>query len=294
MNTAFACRRNSAPSACSITWEGGGYVVKFPYDQSFIERFKNLLNYKDRAYDKTRRAWIVSPDAIALAADLLNQHYGTTLEIPPATDAGSELTGDVRLEYLGAAKERAPGEAPSSMGYANGQWSVEIPQSVLEAFFAGRTDNKTAGPSTLFSTLLISEDADSQTIKTAYRRLARQWHPDVCQEPNAAEQFRAIQEAYETLSDNLKRGRYLAGLYFERQDRERWNAGKFHQRFVTYVPPLRCGVLNVTGVMRVGRLVVNKINAWADIVNDRGQVMVSSWPKGAEQFRISWVNQEGI
>ena len=45
-------------------------------------------------------------------------------------------------------------------------------------------------------------------IKSAYRKLAKQYHPDVNDSPDAAEQFREITEAYDTLTDPDRRRRY--------------------------------------------------------------------------------------
>ena len=60
-----------------------------------------------------------------------------------------------------------------------------------------------------YSALQISPNATIEEIKTSFRRLARQYHPDLNpDDPQAAEYFKAISEAYETLSDPLKRSRY--------------------------------------------------------------------------------------
>jgi molecular chaperone DnaJ len=59
-------------------------------------------------------------------------------------------------------------------------------------------------------------DADAKTIKSAFRRLARRYHPDTSTEPDAQQRFREIAEAYGVLSDPAKRASYdthgFAGL----------------------------------------------------------------------------------
>ncbi|MEO0563393.1 MAG: molecular chaperone DnaJ, partial [Chloroflexota bacterium] len=45
-------------------------------------------------------------------------------------------------------------------------------------------------------------------IKSAFRKLAREWHPDVSKHENAEETFKEIKEAYEVLSDEQTRARY--------------------------------------------------------------------------------------
>ena len=59
-----------------------------------------------------------------------------------------------------------------------------------------------------YEVLGVPKDADEKTIKSAFRKLAKQYHPDVSKEPNAAEKFKEAQEAYAVLSDPEKRSQY--------------------------------------------------------------------------------------
>lgn len=59
-----------------------------------------------------------------------------------------------------------------------------------------------------YSTLGVSKSADNKEIKAAYRKLARQYHPDVNKQPGATEKFKEISAAYEVLSDDKKRALY--------------------------------------------------------------------------------------
>jgi curved DNA-binding protein len=54
----------------------------------------------------------------------------------------------------------------------------------------------------------VARDASQQDIQRAYRKLARQWHPDVNSDPEAEETFKRVNEAYETLSNPRKRAEY--------------------------------------------------------------------------------------
>ncbi|XP_047162289.1 chaperone protein DnaJ isoform X2 [Vigna umbellata] len=65
-----------------------------------------------------------------------------------------------------------------------------------------------AASSDYYSTLGISKSATGKEIKAAYRKLARQYHPDVNKEPGATEKFKEISAAYEVLSDDKKRALY--------------------------------------------------------------------------------------
>jgi molecular chaperone DnaJ len=59
-----------------------------------------------------------------------------------------------------------------------------------------------------YQELGVSRDADADTLKRAYRRLARQYHPDVNKDPGAEDRFKEISRAYEVLSDPQSRARY--------------------------------------------------------------------------------------
>lgn len=59
-----------------------------------------------------------------------------------------------------------------------------------------------------YEILGVSKDASADEIKSAYRRLAKKYHPDINKEPNAATKFKEINEAYEVLGDDKKRSNY--------------------------------------------------------------------------------------
>ncbi len=59
-----------------------------------------------------------------------------------------------------------------------------------------------------YEILGVPRNASTEDIKTAFRKLARQYHPDVSKEANAEERFKEINEAYGVLSDPEKRRRY--------------------------------------------------------------------------------------
>ena len=61
-----------------------------------------------------------------------------------------------------------------------------------------------------YQVLGVPRDADEATIKNAFRRLARRYHPDTSTEPDGPERFREIAEAYGVLSDPAKHASYDA------------------------------------------------------------------------------------
>jgi curved DNA-binding protein len=59
-----------------------------------------------------------------------------------------------------------------------------------------------------YEALGVPRDASTEDIRAAYRKLARQYHPDVNKDPGAEDRFKEISEAYEVLRDPEKRERY--------------------------------------------------------------------------------------
>lgn len=59
-----------------------------------------------------------------------------------------------------------------------------------------------------YKILGVDSDADTATIKKAYRKLARKYHPDVSKEADAEDKFKEVAEAYEVLGDAQKRAEY--------------------------------------------------------------------------------------
>lgn len=59
-----------------------------------------------------------------------------------------------------------------------------------------------------YETLGVESTAGEAEIKTAYRRMARKYHPDVSKEADAEDRFKAVNEAYEALRDPQKRAAY--------------------------------------------------------------------------------------
>jgi len=63
-----------------------------------------------------------------------------------------------------------------------------------------------------YGLLKIRRDATQDEVKRAYRRLARELHPDVNPDPETQEKFKDITRAYEVLSDTEKRRMYDMGV----------------------------------------------------------------------------------
>lgn len=194
--------------------------------------------------------------------------------------------GEIRLlevRYLGRVKERSDG-SQAAFGYCNGKWSVAIPKTVLYAYFG--LSSRPGEANTLYNVLGISPTAAETEIKSAYRRLAKQWHPDRCKESDARKQFETIQNAYEVL--NTKRAKYDAGLALQGSLKKTQEVTDLMNQEYGYRSPLRCGYILAEGCAKSGKFVVEKILQWADIVNAQGQTLIVSWVMGEDKHRETW------
>src|SRR5947209_16946222 len=62
-----------------------------------------------------------------------------------------------------------------------------------------------------YDVLGVPKSASATEIKSAFRKLAKKYHPDQSKEPKAKERFAEIGQAYEILGDEKKRGAYDRG-----------------------------------------------------------------------------------
>lgn len=292
--------------AIKLTADYRGLVIVTSYKQRFVELLKQYVPVGERSFTgksgNPANAWVVAPKHAGVVKQIVEKVFGCEVELPDMAQAMSQLVSHVqRLEYIGQCKNRPDGSV-TAMGHDGAGWNVVIAESVLKSFFEGDWDDDRLDEAfgngkapqraaSLYAALLLKPSASSTEIKTAYRRMSRQWHPDVCREDGATEKFIEIKKAYDLLSDPLKRRRYDAGLAMEATTEKvkKNRSNFFYASIYGYRSPLRCGLLTIDGECVAGRVIVSKIHAWDDIVNAVGQTMVSSWKVGDESYTIAWV-----
>jgi len=235
----------------------GSVAFSFSYDEALKETLKAEIPARARRWDPDQVCWFVSPQYAQVCADLAKRYLGLTIEVPTITTNHTSMTQLLKLEYLGAAKDRGNGEM-SSFGWCNGGWKVIIPLKVLRTWFEPDQDDRPAESATLYGILGVARKSETADIKSAYRRAARTWHPDICQEPDAKEQFQRIQYAWEVLSDSVKRAKYDAGLRLTASLKHE-RLPKAHKHAAHWRPPLRCGYVLVECEQILGRFVVSRI-----------------------------------
>lgn len=275
----------------SVSVAGPDYAIKFDYDRALLDKIKQAVPESERTWHKGRKVWLVSPESIQQAMIAIEKIVGRTIVVPPVDQLSTPevIEKSFLLEYLGTTKDR--GRRVSAYGSVNGNWASEFPEDVLKNYFEGREkESKPDGLQTLYQVLCVFEKASPEEINKAFKRLARQWHPDVCREENAHEMFVKIKDAHAILIDPEKKKRYDAGLYFERQANQPRETLPINSKY-GYRSPLRCGQITAKGTVRLMRFTVSEIIKWDDVVDSQGRVMSTSWPKGSETFVTEWLNQ---
>jgi len=278
-----------AGASCSLTTENNDTLVyRTPYNAMLLAEFKARIPPAQRKWDANRKAWLVDAAYGQLLVDMTARILGEELELPVMRARGPVVeTRLLDVRYVGACKDRGNGER-TAFGHCGGEWSVVFTEKALRDWFhaAQRPDEAP----TLYAILGLASTCAPQEIKSAYRRLALQWHPDQAKgEPDAAEQFMRIQSAYEVLREPPLRARYDAGLKLQASLTA---STRYTQAALDvaagYRAPLRCGLILTEGSESIGRFVVSKILEWQDITRADGKVLCTSWPRGADIYTESW------
>lgn len=282
-----------------ITPHANGLAVRFGYNAGTLAAFKAAVPGAARRWDNDEKVWLVDPAYGDKVADVLTAMTGQRVTVPLLRAVAPQVeTRLLEVHYIGRCRQREGGES-SATGWCDGSWSVVLTEKVLRSWFEGGIDapeTERPATTTYYARLGVTQRATDDEMKTAYRRLVKQWHPDTCHEPDAAQQFRAIQAAYEVLRDPRMRRKYDTGLAFERAAAMQTDLGASARAggFGTligqgYRSPLRCGWLLAEGTPGVRGFVVATILSWQDIVNAGGQTLTTSWPAGADHFESRWV-----
>lgn len=282
--------------SCKLEAIGNGYKVLTPFNRDFLDHFKSALSSKERTWvpgnDDEYGYWMIVPSAVDTVAKLIKDYYDEDINVPKLNVNASQKEGVFNVQYLGTTKPKNDDCAFGQM-LETKQWNILIPRDVLLSWFEGQPVSSKPSQSfnDLFSLLGVQRTATDDEIRSGFRRIARQWHPDVCKEPNAEDVFKKINEAYQTLSDPAKRKRYVFGLNQQKALSETPRESMYIG--TEYRAPLRCGKIKVKYHDELTRHVVDEILAWDEIVVN-GMVLVSSWPSGSDEPLLNWVPQEWI
>ncbi|KAI1188697.1 hypothetical protein F5B17DRAFT_255926 [Nemania serpens] len=172
------------------------------------------------AFDKYTSALNVDPANRGTNSKLLQNRALCRLKLKDYDEAIADCERAVALDpsYLKARKTKA-----NALGQAE-RWEDAVREwkkiqemdpedrSIIREIRKAELELKKSQRKDYYKILGVAKDADESTIKKAYRKLAIVHHPDKNRDDEgAAERFKDIGEAYETLSDPQKRARYDSG-----------------------------------------------------------------------------------
>lgn len=283
-----------------IKAKDGCYQVFSEYRPRFVTELKAIVPASERRFDGVTKSWMISASYGARVRDLVEDVYHMRVSLPILSMVSSEKIGLIEVLYIGVCKARADGTR-TALGWTGaptgqmrvdgtfdylGDWSVVFPEAVLRAWFGEDDAPERPDRRTFYSLLGIQASSGADEIKAAYRRMCKQWHPDICREPDAEEIFKSINRAYGVLSVEKIRARYDAGL--KMQSGVRNEEGGVKKDEIEYRAPLRNGLILCSSTEQLGRKVVSRILSWQDIVDASGRTCVTSWVMGNQAPTVVW------
>lgn len=263
-----------------IKENAGCYELITGYDAGFVAELKAMIPASDRKFDMSKKSWLVSAQYGKNVAGLIERYFGILPTLPILSQPSEIETNVLKILYLGSCKERQDGFFAT--GYTEEGWNTLFSEQILRDWFGEGTKNPSGN---YFTILGLKTGSSDEEIKAGYRRMVKQWHPDVNHEPGAQEAFLKIQAAYDVLKDAQKRAKYEAGLIFEA------SLNQFQKKEVNhgYRAPLKNGLILAQYEKKMGWNFVREIKSWNDIYNDQGQTLTSSWIMGEKEPRLEWI-----
>ena len=274
-----------------------GYKFRSSYDSGLVGGLKQRIpangrkpKYANGKFD----CWLISPQYGEILVDICKDNLDVDLQLPQAKTKRVIEQRIIRVEYVGAVKDRGNGDmvaygavAANSFTYNPSlDWSIAFPELVLKEWFTGeKTTHTRPQPTTYYTLLAIKQSASGSEIKSAWRKQMKRYHPDVNSDEDAHEMTMKVNKAYKALSNPQSRKKYDLGLKMVANVGVKANT---KQSQFGWQPPIRCGLILCEGYEHVGRFNVEKIMQWIDIV-ENGKSLVSSWDKATNSLRREWI-----
>ncbi|MBP5274918.1 MAG: DnaJ domain-containing protein [Abditibacteriota bacterium] len=131
----------------------------------------------------------------------------------------------------------------------------------------------------LYKILGVSPGASQEEIKSAYRQLARKYHPDINKTPDAEELFKAINRAYDILGDPEKRARYDRNISEDAPEGyRRLYTFQGHSRFFEAVTEEEVYLLLEAGELDMQTLLISDAHPYKITLTPSGYAIVPGTP----------------
>lgn len=279
-----------------INYRGGIGIVS-PKNYQFLDDLKRAVPSKFRAW--RRPLWVVHWAFAPQLIECIESNFGERPDLPVQWKYPNEQI-KFCVKYVGKTKQQLDDPefwGPGANARADDYWQLVFYEDALEHFFLSRRQESKESKkqnNDYYDLLLLHKNADENEIKKAYRRLARQWHPDINKEPEATDMFIKVQDAYQTLSDPMKRKRYdfilgaLPPPTFDFTQDLRQTVG-YRDRY-GYRAPLTCGWVTCVGQWRgAAKFYATEIKDWQDIIDEQGRTLVTYFNTTSGQLVEQWV-----
>ncbi len=314
----------------SLTQYGQRVVLDTPYSQNFVSDFKNQVPAYQRRYIPAYKKWVFDAEHLDWCKQAMRREFNECQFTQP--DQREHITFQTRMlvQYIGRVKDNqiARGWIANSTDYGawltakydydkyDYEWCVSFTEQTLRQWFEPFTHDipipqnqptpptqRSSIPTNYYARLGLKPPVGPDQIKVAYRKQARQWHPDLNQDPDASQWMTAINEAYKILNDpnaqrvydaeqiKLQAAEKQGALFAKLAGAERAKpkeSKSFDNTQYGYAPPLRCGIITAQFELKA-HLECLSISAWDDDVNSQGQVRVATWKRGDTMFTTEFV-----
>lgn len=286
----------------NIHYSSTGITVKFAYSTTLLADLKAAIPNYDMSWNPASKEWTVHPRQLDNLMNVARKHdCHTTGDINYVKNYTPVIIKDsVEVHYIGNIYKRSNNELTAFGWWSNG-WNAIFINDSLQSFFKVDVSSYTRqrrpneiDDTNYYTVLVVNKDASQDEIKKKYKFVVKQWHPDICKEPDARERFELIQKAYSILSDDTLRAKYNFGLELAHKvnmDKKKPTVSppSENKYDAVFKPQIRCGKIIADVEYMIGRAYIHKIHDIEEIVNEQGQVMVSYW-NNTDTFGVSWVD----
>ena len=268
----------------TVVEDGIEFIADYDPDMTplMLADMKRHIPPTHKRWDASRKVWIVAFEYAEILSQIIKDYY--SVYWPPHTwkiDQRKTETRRYFVRYIGTPKDHGDGRLRSFGMTRQDDYELIFSLDVFLDFFQIKTPAKKPSlPKNHYERLNVVPAATAADIKKSYYRLARQYHPDVCQEPWANEVFAAYAESYEILSDRIMRKRYDLSLSWGNDHDLPDPLETPADESAEFELPTRCGILVLQGYSMIGRFVVTKIVTWEPVKNDMGLTLETRWKQG--------------
>ncbi|MHA2218378.1 MAG: J domain-containing protein [Candidatus Hodarchaeales archaeon] len=260
--------------------------IQFDYNatpKGMLPEIKKSISKYNRRYCPETKRWYFDKSELGWISQIIKRN-GLDIIV---TDLGGETeinTQEFRIEWVEQQQSRRY-IMPYAL-YLKNRFIAEIPYNEMVRYWQENPYSRqkvfSAESNNFYKLLEVTNTATTEEIKSSYRQLARQFHPDISTEPDAHELFVRINSACEVLSDPKQRKKYDAAIKFSQL------TNKPQNRYKNFTgPPVTCGRIKGSGRFHLGLFKIDTILKWQDVIKD-GKIMCSIYNPMTKKYTVNW------